>query len=515
MAKRRAKCAQCGHRFAIDPAKVDHVACPRCGVGLSVPPQAKPLAAAAPEPGQTVGPYEIIREIGRGSMGAVYQARQTSMDRVVALKTMPLHLARNAAFVQRFRRGARSAARLDHPNVVAAIDAGHADGYYYFAMELVEGETVHDVLAREGRIAEGHALEIVRDVARALEHARHHDIVHRDVKPANIMLTRDGAVKLSDYGLARATDPAMRITAPGSALGTPLYMAPEQARGETDIDARADIYSLGATLFHMVTGQPPFTGPNPPAILAKHLHEPVPSLLALNPELSSGLCSLVERMMAKARDDRPRDPTELLHAIERLLLARQPTDETPDPSSSDARPAGTSTALSSSRLRRFLAQVAPAAEAAREPEADPGGAAARRHGDAGSSSEIRTDPGPLVPPLRRRRRRVPRWVSWGTTFLIVVVVNLAFFLWWRARSAPATVDDPAAAQAAYEAAIKHYTEGQGGLEASAAAFRDFLRRHPNSEHARAAHSYLTEIEQRLARRPSSRGGTTPRGSTRH
>jgi len=200
-----------------------------------------------------IGGFEVLSRVGRGGMGTVYKARQVSMNRIVALKILPPSRAKNATYVQRFLREARSAAQLSHTNIVQAIDVGNADGYYYFAMEFVDGETVQALLEREGVLDERHALTIATAVAHALDHAHRHGIVHRDVKPGNIMIDLHGAVKLADLGLARSVEPIDTVTVDGVGVGTPHYIAPEQARGETDVDCRADIYSLGATLYHLLT----------------------------------------------------------------------------------------------------------------------------------------------------------------------------------------------------------------------------------------------------------------------
>jgi len=269
-----------------------------------------------------IGGFELLATLGKGGMGVVFRARQVSMDRIVALKVLPPHLAKNEAYVARFLREARSAAKLNHPNIVQGIDVGHAGGHYYFAMEFVDGTTVKEMLKAKGRLDEKTALNIVGAVARGLEHAQKHGIIHRDIKPDNIMVTRDGAVKLADLGLARTTEKPDTMTIEGTALGTPYYMAPEQVRGETNLDTRADIYSLGATLFHMVTGQFPFTGPNAGAIMARHLSDPVPSARDKHPEVSRATDELIQRMMAKDPADRPANPTELLGEIRNALAGR-------------------------------------------------------------------------------------------------------------------------------------------------------------------------------------------------
>ncbi|NQT89530.1 serine/threonine protein kinase, partial [bacterium] len=225
---------------------------------------------------KVIGGYEVLEQLGKGGMGTVFKARQVSMDRLVALKVLPPKLAEDEAYVARFVREARAAAKLTHPNIVQGYDVGEADGTHYFAMELVDGPSVKNLLDRSGTIEEKKALNIAGAVARALEEAQRHGIVHRDIKPDNIMINSRGIVKLADLGLARTTAKVDTVTLDGTAIGTPQYMSPEQVRAEPDLDTRADIYALGATLYHMVTGEFPFDGPTPAAIIAKHIADPVP-----------------------------------------------------------------------------------------------------------------------------------------------------------------------------------------------------------------------------------------------
>ncbi len=295
---------------------------------------AGPSGEGAAKP-RRIGGFDLLATLGKGGMGTVFKARQVSMDRLVALKVLPPNLAKNQGFVQRFLREARSAAKLNHPNIVQGYDVGDADGVYYFAMEFVDGPTLKDLIRRERRLDEKKALNLIGGVARALEHAHGHGIVHRDIKPENIMITREGVVKLADLGLARSSEAVDTVTLDGAALGTPHYMAPEQARGDPDIDIRADIYALGATLFHLVTGEFPFTGPTAAAIMAKHLTAPLPDPREKNPALSRPVCDLIRRMTAKEREDRPETPTDLLaeirDALEGKIKLRAPATRTREP----------------------------------------------------------------------------------------------------------------------------------------------------------------------------------------
>ncbi len=260
--------------------------------------------------------YQILGRVGVGAMGTVYRAQQVAMDRTVALKVLFESLAGDRDFVSRFLREARSAAKLNHQNIVQAYDVGCMGNTYYLAMEFVDGESVGQVLDREKRLEEGRALAIARSVALALDHAWQNGIVHRDVKPDNILLTRTGKAKLADLGLARSVERRDRLTALGTGIGTPDYMSPEQIRGEADLDIRSDIYSLGATLYNMLTGCAPYDGPTAMAVGAQHCTEPPPDPRAKAPGVSDAAADLVLWMMAKKPSLRPQTPEELLGAID-------------------------------------------------------------------------------------------------------------------------------------------------------------------------------------------------------
>jgi len=269
---------------------------------------------------KSVGGFEILGKIGQGGMGAVFKARQVSMDRVVALKVLPQRLAKNKGFVERFLREARAAAKLDHPNIIQAIDAGHADGYYYFAMEYVEGETLQGLLQRAGALREVRAFEIVRDVLRGLERAHAAGIIHRDVKPDNILITATGQAKLADLGLARETQQVdAGLTQAGTALGTPSYISPEQVRGETELDGRTDLYALGATLYHLLVGRPPYTGGTGNEVMAKHLSEPIPDPRKDDPTVSYEAGRIVRKAMAKESDARYATARDMRIDVEQRL----------------------------------------------------------------------------------------------------------------------------------------------------------------------------------------------------
>jgi serine/threonine-protein kinase len=262
--------------------------------------------------------FKLLERLGRGSMGVVYKARQLGLDRLVAIKILSRHLAQNEAYVRRFLKEARVVGRLNHPHVVQGFDAGEAGGDFYFAMEFCDGPTVLALLKRGGAMDESRAVKIVTQVASALEHAHEEGLVHRDVKPDNIMIVEGGVAKLCDLGLAKDVSIESGSTAEGAALGTPNYISPEQARGDEQVDIRSDIYSLGATFYHLLTGVPPFEGANPAVTMVKHLNEPPVAPRKRRPELSAAVEKVVLRMLAKEPRDRYQTPGELLRDLERL-----------------------------------------------------------------------------------------------------------------------------------------------------------------------------------------------------
>jgi serine/threonine-protein kinase len=276
--------------------------------------------------------YEILGEIGKGAMGVVYKARQLSVDRVVAIKILRDSAAKDTEYIARFQREAKTAAKLSHTHIVNAIDAGESEGRHYFVMEYVEGTTVEDGLKRGKVYDENTALRITLAIAQALKHAHERGLIHRDIKPANIILTKDGNIKLADLGLARMTaDEEAAAAEAGTLAGTPYYISPEQARGQADVDIRSDIYSLGASLYHMVTGRPPYTGTKPGEVLRKHVSKKVQLVPPdhINTSLSSGLGEVVETMMAKDREARYRTPDDLILDLESLLRGEPPKISTP------------------------------------------------------------------------------------------------------------------------------------------------------------------------------------------
>ncbi len=275
--------------------------------------------------GQQIPGFQILGKLGAGAMATVYKARQLSLDRIVAIKVLPRKYTKSPEFIERFYAEGKAAAKLNHPHIVGALDVGKAGETHYFVMEYVDGHTLYDEISSGKHYDESEVLSVAMQVTKALDHAHKQGFVHRDVKPKNIMITGDGVAKLADMGLARAvSDREAAEAEQGKAYGTPYYISPEQIRGEVHVDGRADIYSLGATLYHMVTGKVPFEGPNPSAVMHKHLKAKLEPADELNPAVSSGLCEIIEVCMAKDRNKRYASAAELLEDLEAVARGEAP-----------------------------------------------------------------------------------------------------------------------------------------------------------------------------------------------
>ena len=282
--------------------------------------------------------YVIVRKIAEGGMGAVYKAIQTSMDRVVALKVLLPNHADEASGRERFVREARAAARLSHPNIVAGIDAGESQGIGYFVMEFLDGEPVDAVLRSRGRLPWREAAHIVRQMALALDHAHAHGIVHRDVKPGNIILLKDGTAKLADLGLARfAASGDAAITQSGMIVGSPSYVSPEQATGERDLDIRSDIYSLGLTFFELVSGERAYAGQNPMTVISARLTRDVPVEKLASADAPKDAVAVIVKMTRREPGHRYATPKPLLEDLDALLALRQPAHAVGAPRASHRR----------------------------------------------------------------------------------------------------------------------------------------------------------------------------------
>ena len=275
--------------------------------------------------GQRLGGYRLVRRLGSGAMADVYLAEQESLGRQVAVKVLRPETLRHPSAVQRFSQEARAAAALVHGNIVQIHEVACIDGIYFLAEEYVAGPTLKAWLARRGPLDARQSLAVLAHVGSALARSAEQGVVHRDIKPENLLVTPSGEVKVADFGLARvlATADGLDLTQDGMTLGTPLYMSPEQAEGKA-VDSRSDLYSLGATVYHLLAGRPPFLGATSLAVALAHIKElPVP-IAQVRPDVPVGLSNIIDRLLCKRPADRFADPTELLHAVEAVETAIAP-----------------------------------------------------------------------------------------------------------------------------------------------------------------------------------------------
>jgi len=281
--------------------------------------------------GTTVAGYRIERELGRGNMAIVYLATQLNLERHVALKIMTEEMAEDEEFVGRFFNEARAAAALTHPNIVQAYDAGVTEGnVYYFAMEYVEGETLEDRVQREGFLEPPTAIRMALDIAEALDYGwQHHRLTHGDIKPENIMLDKHGQTKLADFGLAKVAGQDFQSS---SLMLTPLYAPPEVIQGQhVSGDCRADIYSFGATLYHMLAGTPPFAGTNPDEVMQRQVSEPITPLYKTNPSVPKEVSDNIGFLLVKPPEQRPADwqtVIRILKGVANATKTRNPASAT-------------------------------------------------------------------------------------------------------------------------------------------------------------------------------------------
>ncbi|WP_171472773.1 serine/threonine-protein kinase [Frigoriglobus tundricola] len=309
------------------------------------PPAAEPGTGDIPA---RLGGYEVLEVLGKGGMGAVLLGRQISLNRKVAIKVMRPEIAQNPTFVARFTREAYAAAQLTHHNVVQIYDIGEDKGQHFFSMEFVHGRSLMDLLQEQGRLGPEAAVGYALQAARGLRQGHNQGMVHRDVKPANLLVNGEGIVKVADLGLVKLPSDGADgdadlsalagggadLTGAGMAVGTPAFMAPEQATGSAAVDARADVYSLGCTLYTLVTGRPPFAGASAPEVMSKHLTEPVVPPEAIVKRVPGALSAILMTMLAKDPDERYQSMDEVIAALEGFL--GMPRSGTFDPSDHEA-----------------------------------------------------------------------------------------------------------------------------------------------------------------------------------
>jgi serine/threonine-protein kinase len=310
----------------LDPSRAAIPRLPEGAPGPNCP------ADAAPEI-RSLGDYRLLRRLGEGGMGAVYLGYENKHDRQVAIKVLNDNLASNQGYVDRFYREARSGTQLNHPNIVRTFNVGQdpLTGKHYLVLEYVDGPSVHALLAQNGHLTVGDAVHVALDVARALEHAHSRNIVHRDIKPDNILVTRSGVAKLADLGLAKRTDEPSHLTQARQGFGTTAYMPYEQAVNAKYADARSDLYALGATLYHLLTGTVPFPGENHLDVVEKKNQGQFKPASALNPDVPAALDQIIGRMLARYPRDRYQTASEVIIDLERSHLgAPVPSFADPD-----------------------------------------------------------------------------------------------------------------------------------------------------------------------------------------
>jgi len=266
-----------------------------------------------------IGGYRLIRRIGEGGMGEVYLAEQLSMHRTVAIKILHQKWADDEEFRKRFLLEARAAGKLSHPNIIQVYDVGKYQGLYYFSMEYIDGVTVDDLIRHEGPLGLDKVIDITLQVCEALEYLSAQGIVHRDIKPANIMVMKDGQVKLADFGFIQQAVVDRELMQEGTTIGTPDYISPEQARGERDLDVRSDIYSLGASVYHMLAGKTMYSG-SCSSVMRAHIDAVPPKLKSLRGDVPERLVEIVQKMTAKSPIDRQQSPDDVQKDLEVFKL---------------------------------------------------------------------------------------------------------------------------------------------------------------------------------------------------
>lgn len=303
-------------------------ACKKCGQPMRPASQAPTISETAktqtlaperkdPLLGKTLGGCRIARKIGSGGMGAVYEALHLGLDKKVAIKILPPEFTSHATALERFQREARAAAKLEHSNIVQVLNVGNEGGYNFIVMQFVEGESLGRLVSQRKALPWREALNFVREAARGLASAHAAGVIHRDIKPDNILVSKDGVAKVADFGLARTLDSAVSLSTTGQIMGTPDYMSPEQAQAQK-IDGRGDIYSLGATFYFLLCGKKPFHADTPLAIIMKHVSEPPRPLREVNPDVPAAVENVISKMMAKKPEDRFADCNALITALDEL-----------------------------------------------------------------------------------------------------------------------------------------------------------------------------------------------------
>ncbi|MBI5368495.1 MAG: protein kinase [Planctomycetes bacterium] len=328
------QCPECSVRYTVIGFQSGKkVACKKCGSVLGPLPANSPIDSVDvidlsgpvkpmrtelnPLVGQLLGGVRIKKELGSGGMGSVFLGHHEALDKDVAVKLLAPALANDKQYTERFMREARTAAKVEHGNIVQVFNVGKEGDKYFIVMQFVDGQSLADILRQRRRLGVLEATRYIKESARALDAAHKKGIIHRDIKPDNIMLTKDGVVKVTDFGLARPAEGESQVSLAGQVLGTPYYMAPEQCEGRK-VDGRADLYSLGVTYYHLVTGTWPFTGDNTMAILMKHIREPIPDPRKLLAELPEPVCNVITKLLQKRPEQRYQVADDLVRDLEQI-----------------------------------------------------------------------------------------------------------------------------------------------------------------------------------------------------
>ena len=403
--------------------------------------------------GRQFGPYQVVAPLGEGGMAAVYKAYQPSVDRYVALKVLPRHFANDPEFVQRFKREARVIANLQHPHILPVHDFGETDGYTYMAMRFVKGGELSTWIEENQPLSLPQIRRIISQVGDALDYAHGQGVMHRDVKPSNVLIDERGNCLLTDFGLARMVETSVKITRTGGILGTPAYMSPEQGMGQ-GIDHRSDIYALGVILYEMVTGRPPYQAETPMAIMIKHIQSPLPPPSQYNPDLPEDVERVILKALAKNKDDRYATAGEMVQTLQ------QATEH-----------ATISTGAERPTVAAIRPPQVPAAETAvpPPPPAQPT--------EQEMETAVPTPPTATLqtPPKRRT------WLYAGIGVILVAIVGIALFSFFGGSDDPANIepftgDTPPEVEAVINEAYINWDNGN--LEAALEGFEEAIDMEP-------------------------------------
>ncbi len=364
--------------------------------------------------GHTLGPYRLLEQVGMGGMATVYKGYHAAMDRYVAIKVLPRHLARDASFLARFEREARTIARLEHRYILPVYDVAEDDGVPYLVMRYTDGGDLSSLIV-SGQLGIKRAVELISQVAEALAYAHRQGVIHRDVKPANVLISREGDALLADFGIAKIYEETLQLTGEGGIVGTPAYMAPEQLQGKA-VDPRADIYALGVVLYQALTGECPFVAETPLAVALMHIHNPLRPPREINPAIPESLERIILRAMAKNPADRFADANEMSQALKSVLAEINTPSATTAPSLPPPQ-AAANTAASPSPAAMPHPTPATALLVPAEPPAD------------------QASPAQPAAPRLARSGGARSWLLAGGAALAIVLIGLAAWL-LSGRSTP-------------------------------------------------------------------------------